>query len=541
MQTKNNKRAVETFIVAAGNAGLANSPTTELSTSGVTLGTAGAVTLSGDAVDAIAITNGGLNYPYPAVVTIAGDGTAAAATTTIDANGTIDAVVVGAGGSGYTAATATFGGPAGGAGRHINNPINGSVILKDKQIGIFADSSEGTVAHNTTTDATPTVTEAPIIRFYQGTEWSSNPAQFPGNTYPLWNEPYVASNAIDGRNSVLITYDAYAIPEHDVWVVGQPAGDAGEIVALDETTFKMSISYRGVVVDEYFSSESANAFNPFFVTPNYTDLGTAEPRDHLIQNLVWNINRNSAAVAANRTDFQGNDPIIALALDSTGAAGVAADTLTAGDFLPLVNTNLGIRGINLSAGHVKSIQDALAAAGFDAATGVLTVDLLTAGTATGGVADAFMIVALDRQVAYDDKVPHVKTYLTVGLKSGFDYNTTYYSRDNAGFEGQTARWINLWYKATFGQRRYNLDHTHDPVIEFPSPVDTSTTAGVYNTNYDMYIIEHATVTQIDTSNLMESLKKEVILLPTTDTTTKTELDTALNAWAASSNKVIFKS
>lgn len=422
-----------------------------------------------------------------------------------------------------------------GAGNNITDSSTGAIVLADGQLGVFSASDFGSVANNVALDTTPTYGEAPVIYIAQGTEWSSNPGARPGATYPLWNVPYWRSGDINGNNWILATYKQYEAPTPSTWVIGLEAGNAQEIVAYDNTEYQIRIAYRGRRQDELYNAEGTAQFNPHYVTPNYTSLGTAEPRDHLIQNLTWNINRNSKTININRTRFKGNEPVVALAIDSTGAAGTAIGggaPLTAGTFLPVVNTDFGVRGITVTQEQVDALQNAaIAAGGFVNVAAitwsVLTIDLSTAGTATGGVADLFMLLALDADLAYEDRIPQVKTRLDVGLTTGFDFNTVYHNEEVQASEGSgEGRVWDRYYKSTHGQRKYNLDHTLDPVVEFASPVDTAT-------NYDSFIFEHVDINQIDTSNLSESPHKTVVLIPTGDTTLITEFTDLMNAWLTS--------
>lgn len=423
----------------------------------------------------------------------------------------------------------------GGAGDNITDPITGAVVLADGQLGVFSGSDFGSVANNVAIDTSPTYAEAPVIYIAQGTEWSANPGQRPGNRYPLWNVPYWRSADINGNNWILATYKQYQAPAPSVWVIGLEDGNAQEIVAYDNTEYQMRIAYRGRRVDEMYNPQGTISFNPHFVTPNYTALGTAEPRDHLIQNLTWNVNRNSKTLNINRTRFRGNEPVVALAIDSTGAAGTAIGGLTplaAGDFLPVVNTNLGVRGITVTQEQVSALQNAAIAAGsflnVAAITwSVLTVDLSTAGTVTGGVADLMMLMSLEADLAYEDRIAPVQTRLQVGLTTGFDFNTVYHNEEVRASEGSgEGRVWDLLYKATHGQRKYNLDHTLDPVVEFASPIDV-------DANYDSFIFEHVDINQIDTSNLSESPHKTIVLIPTGETTLITEFTDIMNAWLTS--------
>jgi hypothetical protein len=420
-------------------------------------------------------------------------------------------------------------------GDNITDSNDGSIALADGQLGLFSASDRGSVANNVALSATPTAGQAPVVYLAQGTGYSANPGAYPGAKYPLWNRPYERSQDINSAYSVRARKQAYTLPTHSVWTVGQPATTAGEISVLDNTEYQIRIAYRGRRADEFYNPQGTNAFNPHFVTPNYTALGTAEPRDHMLQNLTWNINRNSLAVNVNRTRFKGNEPIVALAIDSTGAAGTeigGATPIAAGDFLPIVSTQFGVRGITLTEAQAESLKAAaLEASGesaiADVTWSVLTIDLATAGTVTGGVADLFMILALDSELAYEDRIPQVKTRLDIGLTVGFDFATVYHQENSHASEGSgEGRVWNLIYKATEGQRKYSLDHTMDPVIEFPSPV-------VETEKYDSFIFEHYRVADIDTYNTINSPLKTIVLIPTADSGLITEFEDAINDWLVS--------
>lgn len=423
-----------------------------------------------------------------------------------------------------------------GSGNNITDPSDGSIVLADGQIGLFASGDRGTVASNVATDATPTITESPVVYLAQGTEYSSNPGQSPGARYPLWNRPYERSQDIDSQWSVLARKESYTLPTHSVWTIGQPDTTAGEINVLDNTEYQIRIAFRGRRMDEFYNAAGTNVFNPHFVTPNYTALGTAEPRDHLIQNLTWNINRNSRIINVNRTRYNGNEPLVALAIDSTGSAGTAiggGTPIAAGDFLPIVSTQFGVRGITLTEAQAESLKAAaVEASGVAIASvtwSVVTIDLSTAGTVTGGVADLFMLLALDAELAYEDRIPQVKSTLDIGLTVGFDFATVYHEENSHASEGSgEGRVWDLHYRATEGQRKYMLDHTQDPIIEFPSPI-------VEDEKYDSFIFEHYRVRDIDTYNTINSPLKTIVLIPTADTTLSTAFENSLNAWLTSKN------
>jgi len=429
-------------------------------------------------------------------------------------------------------------------GTALVNSSTGAVNLSDGQIGFFAaypmDGGSilnlNTALNHTTTYST--VANAPWIQIFQGTEDSANPGAST-KKYPLFPRPYEASNVIKGTNNLSVTKQAPVSPTTSTWVMGSAQGNHNSITALDNTEYGIAIAYRGRMMDELYSPEASNHITHYYTTPNYTALSTAQPTDHLLQNLAWQINRNSKAVAVNRTKYRGSEPVVALLVDSnTPSAGVAiggGSPIAAGDTIPVVTTNFGTRSIILTADQAESIKNAMIAATGQVIASVdaniLNINLATAGTATGGVADTLILLALDRDQAFEDRIPQVKVRLDVATAAGFDVDTTYLTEEEEASEGQgQGRWLDLWYKATHGQRKYSLDHTMDPVIEFDSPIDVTDA-------YYQYTILHEDVNQVDTHNVVVSPLKEILLVPDANTTLVTAIDNVFGAWVTSANGV----
>ena len=409
-----------------------------------------------------------------------------------------------------------------GAGNHINNTSTGGVRLANGQLGFFASTDFGTVKMNIATDATPVVAEAPVFYIAQGTADSANPAAAVLNTpYPLWVRPFERSGDIAPRGLEAVK-QAYVAPSNAIYLVGHNGTTATPIVPLDNAEYSLTIAYKGRIIDAHFHNYGTTSYIPSFTTPNYTDLGTVSPADHLIQNLVWNINRNSI-ILTQRTN-EGNEPVVAMAIDLAGTVGTAVASLTAGTFLPLINTPAGFRGLTLTAENVANLQSAL-----PAGSSIVTVDLTTAGTAAA--ADAFAVMALDRRLAYYDKIDLVKIDIVVTNRLGFADNVAFVKRTFAN-EGQgVGRSLNLEYRRTHHQRKYNLNHEEDPVIEFPSPVNV-------NEKYVVYRVRHENARENDTFHTSVSPELLTILVPSTSTTTITQLDAALNSWLGSAGTAL---
>jgi len=413
-----------------------------------------------------------------------------------------------------------------GSGNHINNATTGAVRLADGQLGLFSGSALGSVALNVATDTTPTVTEAPIMYIAQGTEDSANPA---GSTkkYPLFSRPFERTGDIDGRNTLRITKQVYQAPTQSIWVIGDTGAVAtgGLGTPQDLTEYRLGISFYGRYFDERLAaSMNTNQYAPFFRTPNYTALGTTNPLDHMIQNLVYSVNKNSAIMTPNRRLYGSGHMVVALALDLSGDEGQTLAGLSAGN-LPVMTVNGKDVNISLTAEQVTNFQAAL-----PSGCSIVKVNTATAG-ATANVADAIALVGLDRNLVFDDEMLATKTTLKVGLKAGFA-STVWAEDTSQAFEGNgTSRQLRLKYKATHGQRKYNLDHTQDPVVEFSTPIVDAET-------YTTYIIRHYDSAQVDTGNVVISPQTAYVCIPSGDSTTIGQLDTAINAYAASVNATV---
>lgn len=370
------------------------------------------------------------------------------------------------------------------------NSSTGVVSLNDGQLGVVSDSIWGTTAINTFTDATPTVAEAPVIKIMSGTSTSANPAA--STTYPLWNRPFRATSSIDGRGTVTVTKQAYREPEHSVWLIGDAIGNAGAVNVLDETEYQIAVGLRGRRQVEAYSVEESAYLRAQYTSKNYTDLGlsTALAVDDILTNLSWQINRNSKAFSVNNR-FPNKTPMVAMLIDSTGTTGTAiggGSPIAAGDTITVVTQTSGTKTITLTEAMATSIKDAFVAyegvAIASVVSTIMTTNLASAGSATGGTADMLMIMALDEDQVYLDYVEPVKVRLEVTIPSGFDYTTVRYSHDNKPDEGQGLyRILNNYWLKTQGQREYSLRHTEVPVISFPTPF-------VSGEKYVVYAFEH---------------------------------------------------
>jgi hypothetical protein len=414
----------------------------------------------------------------------------------------------------------------------LNDSSTGNVNLTNGQLGIIAVSPYGSIAMNAFTDATPTVAEAPIIQIVQGTPYSQSVATS-NVAYPLWVRPFEATAPIDGRNqNLLVTKQAYRDGKNNVWVLGEPsATTTGQINVLDETSYALHIAFQGRRIEGQYSLEQAASLTVEIETPNFTALSATytEPIDWITQKIGYEINRSSQHFQLGAR-FQGNDPVIALAVSDDDTAGQEIAALTVGASVSVFKYQSVTRSLILTKELLDSIQAAATASGF---THIYEIDLSTAGTASAPLVTGLFVIGLDARTAYSDAIPEIKTSLRLGLRRGFNPSTVTLTNTVSADEGQGyARQLELLYAATAGQRKYAQKHTEDPVVKFDSPIVTGQTYHIYN-------VLHGVTSQIGHSNTDHVPFREIIAIPRYSTGTTTNpviatFETAINAYLASS-------
>ena len=265
------------------------------------------------------------------------------------------------------------------------------------------------------------------------------------------------------------------------------------------------------------------------------NLNTNQAQGWILNNVAYNVNRNSKALTPGAR-FAQQAPVVAFSILKAGGSGVAiggGDPIAAGDAVPVITTPQGTKSFTFTDDQATAVKNAaLAIAGGVIADLTWTIVPATYTASLTATNDAIIFMALDETQVYVDYVPQVKVRLGVGLRTGFDITQTTLTQTGYADEGQgQGRVLDLMYKATEGQRKYANRHTEDPVITFPSPVDT---ALVYTT----YTIHHSNVTETDMFNQLIRPAKEIVLIPqySTGTTTNPYLATfesVLNNWLAS--------
>lgn len=424
----------------------------------------------------------------------------------------------------------------------ITNPSTGAFVLADGQLGTFDATGYGSRNINNSLNVADTYAVSPVINIYAGLPRDPVTGRGLSRPYPLWAREYEKSGNINGGNWVLATYQAYTPSQSSVWIVGNPAAaTSGKINILDNTEYVMHIAESSTMNDILYNPNGANIVSGSFVTPNYTALtAITSPVDHLVQNIAYDINRNSKVLnITNRNVYRGTNNVVAFAIGTSAATGVTISSITAGTVVPVV-TGVPVGGsIVFTQDMVTSLTNALGtpAADWDTTAKIVPINLATAGNAASAAAGAqgIIIIATDRQLYYSDRAINVKPSLEVSLPRGFSFPTVFNKRCNFPLEGSgLPRQLDIMYRNTHGQRLYNLESTVenasvDPIVAFPSPVDMAV-------NYDMLVITHANIDQINLASVAESPLKTIVCAPAGNAQ-MTALQSHLNTWLLSTGNV----
>lgn len=390
-------------------------------------------------------------------------------------------------------------------GETLTDSTTGLVDLNEGEILVLSSGGWGSVANNTAIAPADTKVDSPEIYLVRGNKDAKSATST--NPYPLDARRYEKTSAINAAGSILYNYKAAARPTFDTWVIGDAVGSAGAINILDEYEYAFKISFFGRDIDEsHAGAQKPDAYTPRYISKDYTTLGhtAAEATDDIIQNLVFDVNLNSTLIKFNKANYGSNKPIVGFAVDSTGTNGIDPQAASVGDFIPVVNTAIGLRGITMTHDLIQSFVNADATAWTAGAT-IVPIDLTLAGDAaaagsdllnpsgvaynTGvivsGKADQIALLALDRDLAFEDRIPYVKNRIEVGLLDGFNSDTVSNVRAQKAFEGQgTSRQLTIEYDNTARQRQYDQYRGFEELkIQYPNPVED----GVF---YDQVTITH---------------------------------------------------
>lgn len=399
------------------------------------------------------------------------------------------------------------------AGENLFDPTTLVANILDGQIGIVCDThTSSTRAYNEYINTTDDAVKVDEIRVVQGTPNSADISQVA--PLPYGDKEAIKSFKIQAKNGILFTAKVAKASSNDAWVIG--ADGAGTISAVSDSDYKLNLQFLSKRNDRDFSISGNENLTISYSTPDYTTLATAEPLDHLVQNLVYNADLNSYSLRYNMPSFvrRGNKNFVAFAINFDGASGTKLGNIQPGVSFPVLVSNGQTVSFIPDVDFVETVKNIIAngsSYGVDAGTTIELVDLSSAGTADK--AQGILLVSLDHKLAAaHDEIPQVKVRLNVGLEYGFNGVNTTKVNLSKPYEGEGKG--RVWQLEYNNRARLNVFTQQNRqwgeyFLEVPSYIDATK-------NYTAYILEHKEEYSVAYSHDSEYFHRLIILVPVTE-------------------------
>lgn len=401
----------------------------------------------------------------------------------------------------------------------INTTTN-AVNLANGQVGLISAAFDQTTAKNSfIAPADATVTKNRFVKIVQGTPGSSS---LLNGVNPDEHQPWMESHLLDGKNISAFTAKLYSAPLSNAWLVS-------ETTPVSEKEYTLHVGFTGVRNDREFSISGIEMLSTSYITPDYT--GVTNAKDHLLQNLAYKMNLNSAALAIiNPMRARGNKNLVVFGVNYNGSAsgGITFTNAIAGASVGVQVVNGVTQSMVLDAQIAATLSAANTAnASITGSSKIIPINLTTAG-ANANAVDALLIVSLDKKLAraFDNEVS-TKVRLHVGLDSHFTETTTNAATELVrAFEGDgLGRQWRIVYDATQNLNRYTqqLIEMGEKFLTPPSYVDPTKT-------YHAFIIESMQTDTIAYSHTNYFPVRTVILVDPAATTALTDMEAVIGAW-----------
>jgi hypothetical protein len=397
-----------------------------------------------------------------------------------------------------------------------------SLNIANGQIGVLAVDGDGTVAYGDFITAGITATQVNAVQIVQGTPASSNLNS--ADLFEVGPTALVKSGIINRDNIQSFTSIRYRVPNY--------SGTAFTSIA----TPKNNTEYKGYITllstrDDRNYGDNTNVRYFTFTTPNYTTLGTVSPLDHMLQNVAYRINNDSKyAVSAAGSNMKGNQPLIALAINSAGGSGLAIGTVTCGTTINFMRDTNTFSSTPVTSSIVADAALVVALANLVKSNATLVpastievIDLTTAGSAAN--VDSLIVLGTSMaKGAYFDNIEQVMVTADVNL--GMNFRTSGLVTTKVfPHEGLGQGW--KWTIDNDGRAQLNV-HTmqNQPYGEFFSEgykyIDPLK-------NYTSYVIEYFDTEDILTLETKSPKQLNILVASTATCGTVTQGETNLNA------------
>lgn len=405
---------------------------------------------------------------------------------------------------------------------------NGQIAVVDADTGLFLTAGD-------------TAADSPRIKIVQGTPNSADISGLDGNSAAYSDKPYVSSYVIDSNFAITATAKAQSVQTRSAFLLGDTAANAGSITPLDLTQYKMNLTFDGRRQNKAYSSHGFDSTIAYYTTPDYTTLGTTNSLDHLVKNVAYQLNINSAAVDHIPVKYGARKPFIAFAVrvDTVAAgAGTALSALAAGTPFNFMVRNGQTLTYTPDAAFIATITEAIANSALAAGSTIEVIDLSDAG-ATANRAEAILLVALDEsgRAVVEDREPTTRVRLRVGVANQF--NGTSVSLVEASFPNEdegTGRYWNLEYKLNAKHNVWSQEWVglSNQLIVPPNYIDETQ-------EYNAFIIEHHNVKPEVNDFTYTNMQRIIILVPATagasEANTLGSLNSTLAVWLRSASKL----
>lgn len=318
-----------------------------------------------------------------------------------------------------------------------------SLGLGDGNIGILSWDHKGSPSLGNFLATGDDSSDVRAIKILQGTPASSNITT--ADPWEAGHKGYVESGII--RKDKIRSVYAQTCRAAVYGAVGATQFDS--TVPKDTTEYKMYVTLDSVRNDQFWGPND-ETLNVHYTTPDYTALSTTSPMDHLLQNVLFEMNKYSRLInLSNYSYAKGNRNVLALGINLAGGSGTAIGTIDCGDSVNVMTDGSTTSAVVFDEAMVMSVAEIVArmaadsnivaANKIDGSSTIEVIDLSTAGDAAK--IDAFIILGLPEQksVAFDN-VAQIMVQPSLELGGGFQVSPIHATAEASADEGAGYGW-----------------------------------------------------------------------------------------------------